>query len=257
MSLSLASTLAAVGLTASLAVGGAAAVVLSADDHTGPSHASPSRPVQSAAGHAGDAIQELAPGSVSAAVSAKGPRQAKVKGRVAASAEDGHVRASVAAPGSARAVVSAGGATGGVPVVPPPSRPGSGGGSPSPDLPEVDPSLPSVSQLPDSTSAEGAYTVVVPATPGTAKRLCLSGEVSRCKTITVAPTPGRTLVLRWSGNAGATRPTFSLTPCPGGLSVTVSGLATGAGVSASVDDHELSRTVSSRERSQTASLCDA
>lgn len=39
--------------------------------------------------------------------------------------------------------------------------------------------------------------------------------------------------------------------------VTVKGLATGAGLTVAVDGHELSRTVTSRERSQTASLCDA
>lgn len=261
MSLSLTSTLAAVGITASLAVGGVTAVVLSAgDDHPGPARRSIQR-VESTAGHVGDALDDAGVRASSSSLSAKVKSRGasgKVKGAVSASSEEQRARASASVPGHGNVVVSGTASGGSAPVVPPSSGSPGPGGPYSPEFPDLAaPSAPSLSQIPTSASAEGSYSVVVPPTEGTSKLLCLNGEVNRCKTITVSPTPGRTVVLRWTGNAGTTPPTFDVNHCRGGLSVTVKGLATGAGLTVAVDGHELSRTVSSRERSQTASLCDA
>lgn len=256
MSLSLASTLAAAGLTASLAVGGVTAVLTAGGDRPDQRRAPAAQRLESAADHLGDAIPAT---DASVAAKTKARRNSgQVEGRVSGSPEDQRARASVSAPGAANAVIHGGASGSGVPLLPPGSGGSGPGGSYSPDLPDTaPPSVPSLSQLSSSASAEGSYTVVVPPTGGTSKELCLKGEVNRCKTITVPATPGRTIVLRWAGNAATTRPSFDIGPCRGGLEVTVSGLASGTSLSVAVDGHEVSRTVTSRERSQTASLCDA
>jgi hypothetical protein len=258
MSLSLASTLAAVGLSASLAVGGMTAVITAGDDGPAPSR-TPVQRAENAADRVGDAFDTDRETSVSAKVkTGRASRQAK--GGLSADAHK--APASVSASGTADAIVHPGTAGGGVPQLSPgsghPGGPGGPGNSGSPDLPQITPpSVPSLSQIPSSASAEGSYTVVIPPTGGSSKELCLKGEVDRCKTVTVPPTPGRTMVLRWAGSVGSTLLSFDVEPCPGGIAVTVSGLATGASLLVAVDGHELSRAITSRERSQTASLCDA
>ena len=129
--------------------------------------------------------------------------------------------------------------------------PGGEGGAP--------PALPGTPALGDDASlhAAGTLVVTVPPTPAVSKRLCLSGEVDRCQTVTVPSMEGTTLTLRYSGNAGAKPPTVTSAPCRGGTGVTVSGITPGTTVTAEVRGIRIAATLGTREFSQTASLCDA
>ena len=129
--------------------------------------------------------------------------------------------------------------------------PGGEGGAP--------PALPGTPALGDDASlhAAGTLVVTVPPTPAVSKRLCLSGEVDHCQTVTVRSMEGTTLTLRYSGNAGAKPPTVTSAPCRGGTGVTVSGITPGTTVTAEVRGIRIAATLGTREFSQTASLCDA
>jgi hypothetical protein len=176
--------------------------------------------VENTADRVGDAMDANRDASGSAKVRA-GHASRQAKGGLSVGAHQ--APASVSASGTADAMVHPGTA-GGLPLLSPgghPGGPGGPGGSYSPDLPQTAPqSVPSLSQIPSSAAAEGSYTVVIPPTGGMSKELCLKGDVNRCKTVTVSPTPGRTMVLRWAGNVGSTRPSFDVEPCPVGIAVT-------------------------------------
>jgi hypothetical protein len=134
--------------------------------------------------------------------------------------------------------------------------PGGSGGS----LPGVsDLSAPSAPSTPQGVSAHshGSFTVAVPGTGTVSKRLCLSGTaVNKCQTITVPAVQPVNLTLSFAGSTGAQAPEFTPGSCPGGASVTVSGLTPGATVTVGMNGNQLSATVSERGASQTASLCD-
>jgi len=102
----------------------------------------------------------------------------------------------------------------------------------------------------------GTYTVTVPGTPAVSKKLCLSGEVNRCKTMSVPAVNAVSMTVDYSANAGTTPPTFSVTPCDGGLGVTVAGITPGTYVSVHADGVDVYTTLTGNEVSQTASLCN-
>jgi hypothetical protein len=135
---------------------------------------------------------------------------------------------------------------------------GGGGGIAVPSAPEL--SAPAVPSAPERTSthAQGSFTAVVPGTDKVSKKLCLSGDVgNRCQTITVPALRPVELTMSFTGNAGASAPTFTPGSCPGGASITVAGLTPGATVKVTANGRQLSATVPERGGSQTASLCDA
>ncbi len=124
------------------------------------------------------------------------------------------------------------------------------------------PNAPSVPNVPTlatggSLHAEGSFVVAVPPTAAMSKKLCLSGEVDWCKTITLPATPGTTLRVSYSGNTSAQAPTFAIVPCQGGTGATISGVTPGTIITVEVGSSRLTRTLGGREFSQTASLCDA
>ena len=137
------------------------------------------------------------------------------------------------------------------------TSPGGGGGVTTPGVPGV--SAPGVPSAPQGVSAHsrGSFTLVVPGTDKVSKKLCLSGTAAnRCQTITVPALRPVELTLSFTGNAGMQAPSFSNDQCPGGRSITVSGLTPGATVKVTANGRQLSATVPERGAGQTASLCD-
>lgn len=147
--------------------------------------------------------------------------------------------------------------TGGLPAV------GTGGtGLIAPTLPGTSvtvPPTPGVPSVPDGVALyrEGSYTLTVPGTPGVAKKLCLNGEVTRCESVTVPALQPTSVTVSYAANASASAPSFDVIPCQGGLGVAVSGITPGTTVTVQARGVTLSRTLGSREVSQSASLCDA
>ncbi len=139
---------------------------------------------------------------------------------------------------------------------------GSGGGAGSGGQGVTTTTVPATPPVPTAPSGEslyaaGQYDLVVPGTASVSKKLCLRGEVNRCRTINVPALTKVTVTLSYSGNASASVPTYAVTPCKGGLGVTVSGVTPGTNVTVVSQGVELTATLGSSERSQSASLCDA
>ena len=144
-----------------------------------------------------------------------------------------------------------------VPSAPSPSLP------PTP-MPSVPTTLPSVSGVTVPTvpsgvslSREGSYTLVVPGTTAVSKQLCLKGEVNKCQTVSVPALESQEVKVRYSGNASASVPIYSVGRCPGGLGVTVSGITPGTTVTVEARGVKVARTLGATEVAQSASLCDA
>lgn len=129
-----------------------------------------------------------------------------------------------------------------------------GGGSGGPSV-----TAPTVPTAPGGVSLyrQGSYSLVVPGTPSVDKKLCLSGEVDRCRTLSVPALQGVNVTVSYSANASASAPTFATFACPGGLGVTLSGITPGTNVTVEARGVAVTRTLGSREVSQSASLCDA
>lgn len=130
---------------------------------------------------------------------------------------------------------------------------GSTGGSGDTLTPPTTPTIPTDVSL----YREGSYTLTIPATPATSKNLCLSGEVDRCRTISVPALQAVSMTVSYKANASTTPPTFSVFPCPGGLGVTVAGVTPGTNVTVRAQGLDVFGVVGTREVSQSASLCDA
>ena len=161
------------------------------------------------------------------------------------------------ASGSATGSAGGGGAT-----TPSGGGSGSGGGAGSGGQGVTTTTVPATPPVPTAPSGEslyaaGQYDLVVPGTASVSKKLCLRGEVNRCRTINVPALTKVTVTLSYSGNASASVPTYAVTPCKGGLGVTVSGVTPGTNVTVVSQGVELTATLGSSERSQSASLCDA
>jgi hypothetical protein len=130
---------------------------------------------------------------------------------------------------------------------------GSTGGSGDTLTPPTTPTIPTDVSL----YREGSYTLTIPATPATSKKLCLSGEVDRCRTISVPALQAVSMTVSYKANASTTPPTFSVFPCAGGLGVTVAGVTPGTNVTVRAQGLDVFGVVGTREVSQSASLCDA
>lgn len=171
---------------------------------------------------------------------------------------------------------------GGAPVVPGGGGPGGSGPGPTdpagtdpvvgpdgappsaPNLGVPVPAAPSAPSAPDAPGTpgtpafdHGSYSVVVPGTPAISKRLCLSGTVNRCKTVNVPAMSPVTLTVAYSSNTSVEPPTFTPNRCAGGLSLTVTGLSSGAAVTADAQGNLVSASVDESGPTQSASLCDA
>jgi hypothetical protein len=147
--------------------------------------------------------------------------------------------------GGPGAPISTGGSTGS-------QQPSGGSGGSGVTAPTV-PSAPSGVSL----HRQGSHTLVVPGTPSVNKKLCLSGEVNRCRNLSVPALQGATVTVKYSGNASASAPTFGTFPCEGGLGVTLTGITPGTSVTVEARGVTLTSTLGSREVSQSASFCDA
>ncbi|MEA2686170.1 MAG: hypothetical protein QOE93_1365 [Actinomycetota bacterium] len=148
-----------------------------------------------------------------------------------------------------------GGSTGGGGATPAPvtGTGGSTGGSGDTLTPPTTPTIPTDVSL----YREGSYTLTIPATPATSKKLCLSGEVDRCRTISVPALQAVSMTVSYAANASTTPPTFSVFPCAGGLGVTVAGITPGTNVTVRAQGLDVFGVIGTREVSQSASLCDA
>ena len=269
----------AVGAAAAAVLAGAGAAVIVRQDQ-GPVRRTPavpagqaSLPSQGIASGDGEVVIDPGTGAVRLFTAAEGARAgagagARTTGRPGSGAQApaGIPAAPVHAGGTAAAARPPSSLTG--PITPPASGGGDVGGSPSGNSGGTGGSpgpassvVPAVTApaVPSSASAhsEGSFTVVVPGTAKVSKELCLSGEVNRCHKVTVPALRPVELRVSYSGNAGVRAPTFTTAPCPGGLSVGVSGLTPGATVSATVEGRRVSATAPERGGRQTASLCDA
>lgn len=144
-----------------------------------------------------------------------------------------------------------------LPSAPSPSLPP----TPMPSVPTTLPSFSGVTvpTVPSgvSLSREGSYTLVVPGTTAVSKQLCLKGEVNKCQTVSVPALESQEVEVRYSGNASASVPNYSVGWCPGGLGVTVSGITPGTTVTVEARGVKVARTLGAREVAQSASLCDA
>lgn len=174
-------------------------------------------------------------------------------GSIGTSSGAGGVGASIVTGGTG-APTSTGGSTGSQQPISGPGSGPAGGGSGGSGV-----TAPAVPTAPSSVSLhrQGSYTLVVPGTPSVNKNLCLSGEVNRCRNLSVPALQGATVTVRYSGNASASAPTFGVFPCEGGLGVTLSGITPGTSVTVEARGVSLTSTLGSREVSQSASFCDA
>jgi hypothetical protein len=109
-----------------------------------------------------------------------------------------------------------------------------------------------------STYAHGSYSVIIPATPGGSREVCLEGSrINRkCRTVEVPETSSVKLTISFTGNASVTAPEFTVGSCDGGYSIRVGGLTPGATVTATANAKTpLSETVNSKDEYLTASIC--
>ena len=131
-------------------------------------------------------------------------------------------------------------------------------------LPTVTPSpvpLPSVSPSFSPTLDKGSATVTVPAQPGFSYVVCLgiTGSVpvaTQCQPLTVPTTPTFTLTLSYSGLVPSLV-TFKPGSCPGGLTLTATGITPGATVDAAAGTQSVVASVQALNETVTASLCQS